>query len=165
MSKLNVFILELEKATISLLKLAKECAYNNISDNCFYIISEIPKQEMDTETARKLRNVQNRAKQPVELTKLNKKLELLYPLTHDFNLFIYEARKDQTIIDIRHFPRTFLELDYQRQLADVPPMLNAKVPLPPYHIDGEKIDINWESGNIRHQWNMLKLKLKLRIAR
>jgi hypothetical protein len=158
----NSLFEDLTNATESLLTLARSSSYNKISSNCLYILSEIPKGIMDSESQRKLKAIQNRQKQPVELAKLIPDLELLYPNLHDINLLIYRAESNLTIVDIRYFARKSLEEDYRKLVEDNPPFLVSKVAFPPYHDEGQKIDINWETGNLRHQWNMFILRFKVR---
>jgi hypothetical protein len=160
MKKESLFT-DLTNTKNSLLQMARNVSYNSISDNCLFILSEIPNVLHDAEIQRKIRVKENRVKKPVELIKLIPDLEILYPTLHDINLLIYKAEKNLTIIDIRYFSRNSLELDYRKTVEGSPSMLHSKVAFPPYYNDGEKIDINWETGNLKHRWNMFKLKFKL----
>jgi hypothetical protein len=161
MTKETLFT-DLSKASNSLLQLAREVSFNTISDNCLYIISEIPNALIDVETKRRINNRKNRIKKPVELNEATADIEILYPVLHDINLVIYKPKKNLTIIDIRYFSRNSLDLEYRKLVENNPPMLHSKVAFPPYHNDGEKVDINWETGNLRHHWNMFKLFFKVR---
>jgi hypothetical protein len=153
---------DLTNATESLLVLARSLSFNFISNNCLYILSEIPNGILDSVAQRKLRNSQNRRKQPVDLIQLLPELKVLYPTLHDINLIIYKANSRHTIIDIRYYSRNSLEPEYRKTVENNPPFLVSKVAMPPYHEDGQKIDINWETENFKYHWNMFKLKIKLK---
>ena len=156
MTKETLFT-DLTKASNSLLQLARELSFNTISDNCLFIISEIPNELIDAETKRRISNRKNRTKKPVELNEAIADIEILYPILHDLNLVIYKSKKNLTIIDIRYFSRNSLELEYRKLVENNTPMLHSKVSFPPYHKEGEKVGINWETGNLRHHWNMFRL--------
>lgn len=161
MTKETLFT-DLTDASNSLLQLARALSFNTISDNSLYIISEIPKEIIDLRAERRISNRNNRNKKPVELNDAIADLEILYPILYDINLFIYKSKKNLTIIDIRYFSRSSLDLEYRKLVENKPPMLHSKVTYPPYHKDGEKLDINWETGNLRYHWNMFKLYFKVR---
>ena len=161
MTKETLFT-DLTDASNSLLQLARELSFNTISDNCLYIISEIPKEIFDKGAKRRISKRKGRIKKPVELNEVIADMEILYPILYDVNLVIYKSKKNITIIEIRYFSRNSLDVEYRKLVENNPPMLHCKVVYPPYHKDGEKVDINWEIGNLRHHWNMFKLFFKVR---
>jgi hypothetical protein len=161
MTKETLFT-DLEKASNILIELARELSFNTISDNCLYIISEIPKELFDFETKLRKNNRNNRNKNLVKLNEVIADMEILYPILYDVNLVIYKSKKNITIIEIRYFSRNSLDVEYRKLVENNPPMLHCKVAYPPYHKDGEKVDINWEIGNLRYHWNMFKLFFKVR---
>jgi hypothetical protein len=161
MKKESLFA-DLTSATNSLLQLARELSFNEISDNCLFIISEIPNTLIDAETRCRISNEKNKFKKPIELNEAITVIEIIYPILHDINLFIYKSKRNLTIIDIRYFSRNSLDSEYRRLVENDTPMLHCKVGFPPYHKDGKKVDINWETGNLRHRWNMFKLIFKVR---
>lgn len=160
--KKETFFSDLTNATFDLLKLARQYSYNSISDHCQYIISEIPKEIQDFESSRKKSNSNNKLKIPVNLHQAIAIITPLYHQLHDINLVIFKADVNLTIIDIRYFSRYSLEEEYRKEVENNPAMLHSKIAYPPYHIDGQKMDINWTTGNLRHKWNMFKLSFKIR---
>jgi len=74
---------------------------------------------------------------------------------YDVNLYIFKSNKKSTIVDIRYFRKSNLEVDFLETVKDYPPMLHSKLALPQYQDDFKKFDVNWESGSWDHyfkQW-------------
>lgn len=154
---------ELEQATLKLLEMARNSCWNKISKNCEFILSEINK---DATTnffeERKLRKNENSNKTPTSLNETVNSLKEIYDNLYDVNLYIFHAKKNKTIIDVRYFLKSRLEHTYQEEAIDKEPMLHCKIGIPPYHIDKEnKYDVNWELGGIRDKWNMFLWRSKL----
>ena len=156
---------EIDKATTKLLEMARVSCWNRISNNCEFILSEID----DTRASnffeeRKLRKSENVNKSPITLKQAIDELKEIYTNLYDVNLHIFRSMNDKTIIDIRYFLKTKLEVDYQQQVKDKEPMLHCKIGIPPYqHNKEDKYDINWELGGIRNKWKMFLWKSKYRM--
>ena len=160
MKKENIYK-DLTDATISLLNLARDCSYNFISDNCFYIISEIKNTDMNFRERNKIRIKENSLKKPKLLADILHELEELYPNFYDVNLYVYKANKQTTIIEIQYYPRSSLDIDYRQKTQSQLTMLHCKVSNPPYYSDKkEKFDINWEFEPLNHRWKMFWLMRK-----
>ena len=145
--------LELSDAVQSLLQLARDLSYNKISDNCSFIFSEIKKSDKNAFEQTKNRKSINDKKIPKSFIEIVKEMEAMYSNLHDVILYIYKAKKNETIIEIKYFPRTSLDLDYQKITADQETMLHYKVSLPNYASNfDQKFDINWEHGPLNHLW-------------
>jgi len=72
--------------------------------------------------------------------------------------------KNKTIIDIRYFLKSKLEIDYQPNVKEQEPMLHCKICVPPYlNNKEEKYDVNWELGGIRYNWKMFLWRSKYRL--
>ena len=152
---------ELAQMVPRLLSMAREATWNTISDNCRFILTEIPNTPVDAHALRKHYKRQNEAKAPVSLKSLVPVVQQLYPNLHDINLCIYKSTSRLTIIDIRYYPRTSLTEAYRQQVATNPPMLHAKVALPPWLAlvtKPAKFDINWERRLVWARWKMLWLR-------
>jgi hypothetical protein len=158
---------ELSDAVQSLLQLARKLSYTKISDNCSFIISEIKQSDKSTFEQTKIRKSINDKKVPKSFIEIVAEVEAIFPNLYDVNLYIYKANKKTTIIEIQYFPRTSLDLDYQKATANQETMLNYKVSLPNYAANSdEKFDINWEHGPLNHLrkqfWWRLKIKRDLK---
>ncbi len=144
---------ELSDAVQSLLQLARKLSYTKISDNCSFIISEIKQSDKSTFEQTKNRKSINDKKVPKSFIEIVREVEALYPNLYDVNLYIYKANKNNTIIEIQYFPRTSLDLDYQKATSNQETILHYKVSLPNYAANtNQKFDINWEHGTPNHLW-------------
>ena len=136
---------DLIEASKALVNLAREICWNEISDNFFYILSEIKNSSENFDIQRKQRSLQNSKKIPLRLHSLIPELEKLYPELYDINLYIYKAESDKTVIDIRYYSKNLLDSSYGAKVADLAPMLHCKVSHPLAHQEGKKFDVNWEN--------------------
>ena len=155
---------EIHEAIPKLLELAREMTWNEISDNCKFILSEITNSELNAIKQIKLRNKVNDRKIPVSLTEVIIALKAIYDNLYDVNLFIYKSNYQQTIIDVRYYAKSSLDKAYREQVTTSPPMLHCKVALPPWLSDKktEKFDINWEHKMLAYRWKMFWSKLGFR---
>ena len=152
---------EINEATQSLLKMARESSFNNISDNCTFIISEIKQSCKNFFEQNKIRKRDNEKKIPKSLTDIIVELETLYENFYDVNLYVYKAGKNSTIIEIQYYPRSSLDIEYPKKSAKQETMLHSKVAVPPYASENnKKFDINWQLGTINHKWKMFWWKQK-----
>lgn len=147
---------DLKDATSKLLELARESAWNTISDECLYIISETRDDIADDFfTLKKIRKQENEKKTPVPLRQIITELENFYDDLYDVNLFIYRSLPNTTIVEIQYYPKSTLDMEFYEKVRGNSPMLHCKVALPPYRKDNNpKFDINWELGGFRHRWNL-----------
>jgi len=150
----------LRELTNALIKDARHLSWNEISDNCIYLLSEIEKDFEGTFfEERKRRLKQNRMKTPIPFEEAVKELGNIYGDLYDINLFIYHTLKSKTIIDIRYYPRKHVEHPQLNVSKVNIPMWHAKIQQPIYASKG-KFDINWEHGGIRNQWNYFWWRVK-----
>jgi len=134
---------ELTGATDSLLKMARELCWNNINDNCLYIISEISHSELPLIQRIRQKKKENKKKKAARLATLMPILQQLYPDFYDINLFIWHAKKNSTIIEIQYFPKSSLDPDQRENVRNNDSMLHCKVPFPPYREEKKIININY----------------------
>jgi hypothetical protein len=154
MKKENLYK-DISDAVQSLLKLSRDSSFNNISDNCKFIISEIKYSDKNFFKQNKIRKADNRKKTPKPLADIIVELEKLYPNLYDVNLYVYKAGKYSTLIEIQYFLFSSLDIDYQKIISTQETMLHCKVAIPVYASDNnEKFDINWQLGTINHKWKM-----------
>lgn len=154
MKKENLYK-EISDAVQSLLKMARESSFNNISDNCKFIISEIKHSDKNFFEQNKIRKIDNDKKTPKPLIDTIVELETMYANLYDINLYVYKADSHSTIIEIQYFPRSSHDLEYQKISATQETMLHCKVAVPVYASDNkEKFDINWQLGTLNHKWKM-----------
>ncbi len=141
----GTLIHEISKAIPRLLDIASGLTFNQISDNCKFILTQIKNSEENAHVQRMQRKIENDKKVPVELYKIMPELLKIYADLYDINLFIYRSTEDLTIVDIRYYSKSSLDPEYQDKVKDNPPMLHCKVAHPYWLTDkNEKFDINWE---------------------
>lgn len=134
--------------------MARDHCWNTFPDKVTYFLTEIDDQ-----------NTPSKSKQKAEqghlfsFEEMMRQLLMLYPGLHDINLYVHSAEKDQTIVDVRYYPKSNLPLNDQ---GDRPSMLHAKVPLPPYRKEGKLFDIHWDLEGFKHQWRFFWWKLVTR---
>lgn len=149
---------QINNLTDSLINLVKEHCWNIISPNYSYIISEIVHVTVDYNFYGdlKIRRQRNTLKTPKKLKEICKDLMLLYNNIYDLNLFVYQSKKNETIIEIKYYPKSSLRKDFFKTVEKNLPMLHVKIIPPIYHKSktGEKFDVNWELGGWRFQWNL-----------
>jgi hypothetical protein len=154
---------ELSDAVESLLQLARKLSYTKISNNCSFIISENKPSDKNAIEQTINRKSINDKKVPKSFIEIVAEVEAIFPNLYDVNLNIYNANKKTTIIEIQYFPRTSLDLDYQKMTADQETMLHYKVSLPNYAANSDqKFDINWEHGPLNHLWKQFWWRQKIK---
>lgn len=133
--------------------MAGNLCWNKISNNTNYIISEIVDGE-NFKNKRIERKKSNDKKIPKSLEQISTELKAIYENLYDINLYIYKSNKKNTIIEIQYYPKSSHESDFYETIKDNEPMLHSKVGIPNYRKnESDKIDVNWELGGIRHEWN------------
>lgn len=137
---------EIQKLSVKLIKLAENKCWNTISYNLTFIVSDFNEFGEDFRERRRYRNEINKSKQPQTLEKAIEILKNEFDDLYDVNLYIFKALKKETIIEIQYYRKSNMEPDYFEKIKDNPPMLHSKVVLPSYALDGQKFDVNWESG-------------------
>lgn len=157
----------LAEATVSLLSIASDLAWNTISDNCLYIISNLKEQDEEFGVRRKLEKARSEKLAPQYLADIMPQMLKLYPDLYDINLFVYKASNERTIIEIGYYPKSALDEDYRKTIENNPPMLHSKVSHPfYYHFNGKKkFDINWQNNSLSYKINSFWAKFKYRFYR
>lgn len=169
---MNTLEQDIKNSVSALLEMASVSCWNDISENCVYIISEIKDVE-NIKLERIERNKINEQKTPYSYEEMIADLKNIYRIIYDINLYVYKSEKDRTIIDVRYYPNTNFDDDFLEKVKDKTPMIHCKINNPPYistfddaYDRQEKFDVNWELGGIRHQWKMFwygrKMKKRLR---
>ncbi len=143
---------EIQQAVPKLLEIARDSCWNKLSENLVYIVSEIPNTTTDFKNEAKIRKKLNDRMIPMSFDQAINQLLSLYDNLYDINLYIYKANKNNTIIDIRYYPKSSLVQEPQQAAINRPPMLHCKVANPPYK-KNEKFDVNWEHGGLIHALN------------
>ena len=157
---------DIKEAVTSLLDLARGLSWNNISDNCKFILTEIKDSEENAPRQRQLRKKVNDNKVPMPFSEIISMLESLYDNLYDINLYIHRAKQNVTIIDIQYYPKSTIDETHRRNVLDNPPMLHCKVKMPPWLSDNKKkFDINWEHHEGLNTLKRFVMKLKLKTHR
>ncbi|WP_326983630.1 hypothetical protein VUJ46_03530 [Chryseobacterium sp. MYb264] len=144
--------LKFREAILNLLRLAELYCWNKVSLNIQYILSDSSemKEELSGSEKRRLQNRINSKKIPIDFEKAIKFLRDEFSDLYDVNLYIFKSKKKSTIVDIRYFKKSNLDVDFLQTVKDNSPMLHSKLPLPIYRNDFKKINVNWESGSLDH---------------
>jgi hypothetical protein len=154
---------EIEEAVHKLLKMARELTWNEISDNYKFILTEIKDSQENFHVQRQLRKQENDKKVALTLNELMPSVQRLYDKLHDINLHIHRAHKHLTVIDIRYYPKSSLNIDYREKVINNDPMLHCKVAMPPWLTDKtKKFDINWEHKQWLTNWKLFWVRLNRR---
>lgn len=154
---------DIQQAVMDLTLLVEKNCWNKLSKNHFFIISEIPnssnEQNIDnwSKLEAKMRK-ENKYKIPITLNEAIVKLDKVYENLYDVNLYVYNAKKDKTIIEIRYYLKSHLEKDFFETIKEIPPMIHSKILNPRYRRKSEKFDINWQFGGIKHFLQMFYWK-------
>lgn len=155
-------------ATSRLITIASDFCWNDISKNCFYLLSEIDETSSKNLFERnKIRKKFNDNISSKSLQEIAQDLSLLYDTLYDINLYIYKATKHKTIIEIKYFLKTSQAKDFYETIKNKEPMWHCKVSTPLY-INSfgktakrkKKFDVNWQLGGIRYKWNKFLYDLK-----
>ena len=143
---------QLEGASQSLIKLARESSYNRISNNLKYII-RIVDQEFESVGSffdqYKLRKKINETKPILSLDDTANDLKKYFDVIYEINLSVFKSSNTTTIIEIE-----IREKDETVELREGAPFLHCNVGIPPYAKNKEKFDINWQLGTWDHKWKM-----------
>jgi hypothetical protein len=152
---------DISEAVSSLVEMANNSCWNNISKNHLFILSEINQDGKNFFLQRIERKKLNDKKTPVPLNEIINDLKIIYYDLHLIELYIYLAKKKVTIIEIQYILKSNFEDDFYEKIKDNEPMLHCKIGIPIYHQDkSNKYDINWELGGFRDNWKMFWYRLK-----
>ncbi|PQA92887.1 hypothetical protein B0A69_11990 [Chryseobacterium shigense] len=153
----------IRNSAVQLIQLAEDRCWNKISHHLTFIVSDFNEFGENFRKKRKLRNKINKYKVPQPLDAVIGVIKKEYQDLYDINLYIFKALQKETIIEIQYYRKSNRELDYHDKIKDYPPMLHAKITQPGYSLEGEKFDVNWESGGgLRHYWKNFLYKWKYR---
>jgi hypothetical protein len=135
--------------------MARDSSFNNISDNCKFIISEIKHSDKNFFEQNIIRKIDNEKKTSKPLTDIIVELETLYSNLYDVNLYVYKSEKNSTLIEIQYFPRSSLNIECPKKSTTPETTLHCKVVIPLYTSENkEKFDINWQHGTLNHKWKI-----------
>jgi hypothetical protein len=152
--------MDLLNASQSLLTMARDLTYNNISDNLFFLIRIVDDDynQMSSIIERnKLRKKINESKPILTIENATKELENIFDQAYEINLYIYRVENNRTIIDIEV---TIFDKSFSNKKET--PIFHCKVPIPPYlYQTKEKFNINWQLGTWGFKWKMFWWKQKL----
>lgn len=145
---------KLEENRRHLLAMVSERCWNKLSKKHYFIISEIKDEAGENASIHRPKRKQKKdKKQLLSFEQAVEQLALIYHNLYDVNLYIYQARRCSTIIEIRYYPKSLLEHDYLKVVKDHEPMFHAKLVIPPYvESDTEQFDVNWALGTWWHAW-------------
>lgn len=150
---------EIQSAITALFKLAEETCTNSLSHNLCFLVSEIKPDYTRFKEERKIRIRENNSKTTISFNEAISQLLDQYDNLYDINLYVHKAKRNQTIIDIRFYPLSSLDPEYRDIAKQRAPMLHCKIANPVY-CEGNKFDINWEHGGLKHAWRLYWFRKK-----
>lgn len=59
-------------------------------------------------------------------------------------LYVFESKKEKTIIEIEYFRKSSFDINYFEKIKNNKPMFHAKILTPYDRKEEEKFDINWK---------------------
>lgn len=125
--KFEILEEKIRSTAISLLDLAEKQCWNKVSKNCHYILTDINALEYSNfHMLRKLKYKANSKKNPQDLNSI---LKVLYEYDNDLYdvvLYVFKAKKNQTIIEIEYLKKSDLDPEYDQEIKDYPTMFHAK---------------------------------------
>lgn len=151
---------EIQLAITALLEMAEETCTNTLSYNLTYLVSEIKSNHLNFAEERKIRIRENNSKRPISFNQAIDQLLNQYDNLYDISLSVHKAKKNQTIIDVRFYPLSSLDPEYREIARKRAPMLHCKIANPSYH-KGNKFDVNWEHGGLKHAWKLYWYRKKI----
>ena len=165
--------LQIKEATNTLLEMAKEHSWNKISNEVRYVINTVKTEITEVENLfdrNRMRKKILEGKERVNLDSAIKQLKSDFDNIYLIELYVFKAKKNETIVEIEILEKSQLEDEYRKTVADKSPMLHCKVAIPPYKgLKGKgKFDINWQLETIEYKWKMFwwrrKINKKLKAA-
>ena len=157
---------DIAQAVPRLLAMARDLAWNPIAEDCLFLLTEGPCPRALAKP--KKATPPPHTPLPVPLHALAPALGQGYAQWHDINLFIYQATRECTIVEVRCFPRAALAEAYRQQVCARPPMLHCKVAVPPWLALAQppvRFDINWERKPGWARWKMFWFRCRTRFGR
>jgi len=135
----------------NLLGLAKINCWNSISPNLFFILSDF--KGVNSTEHNMSRNRANNSKNLLTLDSAVEILQKEFNDLYDVTLYIFRANTKETILEIQYYRKSNFDADYFAAIKNDPPRFHSKIAMPGYALEGEKFDVNWESGGgIHHVW-------------
>ncbi|MBK1896303.1 hypothetical protein [Chryseobacterium paridis] len=156
--------IDLKKSMTNLFQLIEKFCWNKVSQNCLYILSDFNEfGSPNPKNYQNSRRMVNRGKIPKSLDFVVHELDKEYNDLYDITLYVFRAKKNLTIIEIQYYRKSNFDEAYFAVVKDNPPMFHAKISHPVYVRNQDvKFDINWESGNLRHNLNLLMYRWKIK---
>ncbi|MEM9846318.1 MAG: hypothetical protein AAF847_00410 [Bacteroidota bacterium] len=154
---------QIQVATKMLLEMAKEHAWNKISDNVKYVVNKFKTDQIKEENFFSQNRIRKRhllSKEQFDLETVVQQLKAEFENIYLIDLYVFKANKKETIVEIGILEKSELGKDQKEIMKEVSPMLHAKVAIPPY-IESKsktKFDINWQLETAEYKWKMFWLQ-------
>lgn len=146
---------DIKNSIANLVRLVEKECWNKLSANFSFILSDFNefKRKNFYELTRSKVEINNK-KVPQSLETIIKILRTEYSDLYDIILYVFKAKKSETIIEIEYFRKSNFEPDYLKKVKNNPPMFHSKISMPRYWKGGKNIDINWHFGGLKHTLNL-----------
>jgi len=155
----------IKKATITLLEMAREHSWNEISNDVKFVIKKVETdilENLKPFEGNKIRKRLLNSKEELSLDKAIEQLKSEFESIYLIELYIFKVTTKQTIVEIEILEKSTLDAEYRKTILSDPPMLHCKVAIPPY-IDTkskDKFDINWQLETFEFKWKMFWHRVK-----
>lgn len=157
----------LQSLTESLLGLARQYCWNKISSKVRYVIKKVDTaQIVDIGISQRIK-WRNQILKNSPILSLDQAVEVLYKGINNIyliELYVFHAKKKETLIEIELLEKSELEEAYQETLINHVPTFHCKIAMPPYvSFDStEQFDINWQLETLEYKWKMFWWNRKMR---
>ncbi|MFN7119346.1 MAG: hypothetical protein ACK4TA_21285 [Saprospiraceae bacterium] len=157
----------LHALTDSLLDLARQYCWNTIAPKVRYIIRKVDTAKIEGMDLWQRKQWENRILKNSPILSLEQAVKVLH---QDWNniylieLYIFHAKKKETLVEIEVLEKSELEETYQETLINHIPTFHCKINMPLYlpFNSTERFDINWHLKNLDFHWRMFWFKRKMR---
>ena len=157
----EVFKENLDRISKLALEIGRKIAWNDLSENVYYIIRPnllADSDHLDNEEKTNLRERKKELRKPLTIDQVLSRLYFSERIPVWINVSIAEATKKKTTIELVT-SRRFRKDDYIFKSSDFPPF-NIAIEIPINLNENERFDINWKRKKFKLKWDYWKWKFE-----
>ena len=157
----EVFKENLDRISKLALEIGRKIAWNDLSENVYYIIRPnllADSDHLDNEEKTNLRERKKELRKPLTIDQVLSRLYFSERIPVWINVSIAEATKKKTTIELVT-SRRFRKDDYMFKSTDFPPF-NIAIERPINLNENERFDINWKRKKFKLKWDYWKWKFE-----
>ncbi|MBP9602308.1 MAG: hypothetical protein KBE41_12465 [Lutibacter sp.] len=157
----EVFKENLDRISKLALEIGRKIAWNDLSENVYYIIRPnllADSDHLDNEEKTNLRERKKELRKPLTIDQVLSRLYFSERIPVWINVSIAEATNKKTTIELVT-SRRFRKDDYIFKSSDFPPF-NIAIEIPINLNENERFDINWKRKKFKLKWDYWKWKFE-----